>query len=87
MAVACLLACLVRRKEGSMGLMELVFTVCAAAQMTLCEDQHLQFDAAASLEQCAMRAPPYIAQWIGEHPKWKAVRWHCEYTAEHKTPI
>jgi hypothetical protein len=26
-----------------------------------------------------MAAPPYIAQWIGEHPKWNAVRWHCEY--------
>lgn len=70
-----------------MGLMELVFTVCATGQMTLCQEQHLQFDAAGSLRQCAMAAPPYIAQWIGEHPKWTAVRWHCEYTADHKTPI
>jgi hypothetical protein len=77
----------VRRKEGSMGLMELVFTVCATAQMSLCQDQRLQFDAAGSLRECAMGAPPYIAQWIGEHPKWTAVRWHCEYTAERKTPI
>ena len=29
--------------------------------------------------QCAMAAPPYIAQWIGEHPKWTAVKWRCEY--------
>jgi hypothetical protein len=21
----------------------------------------------------------FIAQWVGEHPKWNAVRWHCEY--------
>jgi hypothetical protein len=26
-----------------------------------------------------MGAPPYIAQWVGEHPKWNAVRWRCEY--------
>jgi hypothetical protein len=26
-----------------------------------------------------MAAPPYIAQWVGEHPKWTAVRWRCEY--------
>jgi hypothetical protein len=70
-----------------MGLMELVFTVCATAQMSLCQDQRLQFDAAGSLRECAMGAPPYIAQWIGEHPKWTAVRWHCEYSADRKTPI
>jgi hypothetical protein len=44
----------------------------------LCEDQHLQFAASGSLAQCVQFAPPYIAQWIGEHPKWTAVRWHCE---------
>ncbi len=26
-----------------------------------------------------MAAQPYIAQWIGEHPKWTAVKWRCEY--------
>jgi len=69
-----------------MGLMELVITVCAITQMTVCQDEHLQFDAAGSLQQCAMAAPPYIAQWIGEHPKWRAVRWHCRYTAARETP-
>jgi hypothetical protein len=32
-----------------------------------------------------MAAPPYIAQWIDEHPKWMAVRWHCEYPTQKKT--
>jgi hypothetical protein len=32
-----------------------------------------------SLNQCAMTAQPYIAQWINDHPEWIAVRWHCEY--------
>jgi hypothetical protein len=56
-----------------MGLIELVITVCAVASPTQCEDQ-----------QCAMAAPPYIAQWIGDHPKWTAVRWHCEYPGARK---
>jgi len=68
-----------------MGLIELVFTVCATTQMSVCEEQHLQFEMNGSLNQCAMAAPPYIAQWIGDHPKWTATRWHCEYTASRKT--
>ncbi len=62
-----------------MGFIEIVLTVCAIAQPTSCTDQHLQFNWSGSLNQCAMAAPPYIAQWIGDHPKWTAVRWHCEY--------
>jgi hypothetical protein len=26
-----------------------------------------------------MAAQPYIAQWVGEHPKWTAIKWRCEY--------
>ncbi len=62
-----------------MGLIELVLTVCTIAQPAACEEQHLQFASSISLAQCAMAAPPYIAQWIGEHPRWTPVRWHCEY--------
>ena len=62
-----------------MGLIELIITVCAVAQPSQCEDQHLQFANAGSLAQSAMAAPPYIAKWIGDHPKWMAVRWHCDY--------
>lgn len=62
-----------------MGFLELVITVCAIPNPTLCEDQRLQYAAGESLRQCAMAAPPYVAQWISEHPKWMAVRWHCEY--------
>jgi hypothetical protein len=24
-----------------------------------------------------MRAPPHIAQWSEEHPRWRIVRWQC----------
>jgi hypothetical protein len=62
-----------------MGLIELIITVCALAQPGQCEEQHLQFAQVGSPAQCAMAAPPYIAKWIDEHPKWRAVRWRCDY--------
>jgi hypothetical protein len=62
-----------------MALIEIVVTVCALADPSLCEEKHLQFDWNGSLSQCAMTAPPYIARWVDEHPKWSAVRWRCEY--------
>jgi hypothetical protein len=61
-----------------MAMIEIVLTVCALAQPARCEDQHLQYESAGSLTQCAMGAPPYIAQWIGEHPKWSVAKWRCE---------
>ena len=62
-----------------MGLIELIVTVCAVAQPAQCEEAHLQFAGTMSPRQCAMAAQPYIAQWIGDHPKWQAVKWRCDY--------
>ncbi len=63
---------------------DLIITVCAIANPAQCENQHLEYASRGeSLAQCAMHAPPFIAQWIGEHPKWQAVRWHCEYPGRH----
>ena len=62
-----------------MNPIDLVITVCAVLSPTTCEETRLVFDSNISLTQCAMAAPPYIAQWIGEHPKCTAVKWRCEY--------
>jgi hypothetical protein len=62
-----------------MGMIELILTVCAVAHPTQCEEHHLQFVSSTSLHQCAMAAPPYIAKWIEDHPKWTATRWRCDY--------
>jgi hypothetical protein len=59
-------------------MIEVIVTVCALAQPSRCEDQHLQYSLEGSLRQCAMNAQPYLAQWINNHPKWTIVRWHCE---------
>jgi hypothetical protein len=47
------------------------------------QETHLVFSWSGSLQQCAMGAPPYIAQWVDEHPKWNAVKWRCEYPHTH----
>jgi hypothetical protein len=70
---------LLRRKDKAMNPIDLIVTVCAVLSPTTCEETHLVFSSSVSLQQCVMAAPPYIAQWVGEHPKWNAVRWRCEY--------
>ena len=67
-----------------MNAIELIITVCAVLSPTTCEERHMSFSAEFSLQQCAMNAPPYIAQWIGQHPKWTAVKWRCEYPHSHE---
>ena len=62
-----------------MNAIDLVLTVCAVLSPATCEERHLVFSSNASLQQCVMAAQPYIAQWIGEHPKWTAVKWRCEF--------
>jgi hypothetical protein len=67
-----------------MDAINLIITVCAVLSPNTCEERSLAFSAAISPMQCAMAAPPYIAQWIGEHPKWTAVKWRCEYPHSHE---
>lgn len=62
-----------------MGLVAIVFTVCALAQPDQCQEQRLEYAWQGSLKQCAMTAQPYLAQWIGDHPKWSVKKYHCEY--------
>ncbi|MGO9672701.1 MAG: hypothetical protein ACLPSF_00755 [Methylocella sp.] len=63
-----------------MGLMELILTVCALAQPASCEEATLAFvDQGESLMQCAMSAPPTIAEWVNHHPTRFVARWRCGY--------
>ena len=61
-----------------MNMIEVIMTVCALANPSQCEEQHLQYAGQGSLRQCTMSAQPYMAQWINEHPKWSIVRWRCD---------
>jgi hypothetical protein len=64
---------------ADMNAINLILTICSVMSPNICEETNLVFSASFSLRQCAMAAPPYIAQWAGEHPKWTAVKWRCEY--------
>ncbi len=61
------------------AMIELVLTVCALAQPASCVDQYLLFESNGSLRQCMMSAPPFLAQWGGQHPEWVIQRWKCQY--------
>jgi hypothetical protein len=62
-----------------MEMIAIVVTVCSLTQPDQCEDQRLVYEMHGSLKQCVMNAQPYIAQWIGDHPKWMIKSFHCEY--------
>ena len=62
-----------------MDAINLVITVCAVLAPANCEEKTLVFASTFSLQQCLMAAPPYIAQGIGQHPQYTAVKWRCEY--------
>jgi len=62
-----------------MNAINLIITVCAILSPNSCEEKHLVISSDYSLRQCLMSAPPYIAQWVGQHPQWTAVKWRCEY--------
>ncbi len=65
-----------------MNLLVLVITVCSLTNPSLCQTINLQFFSDGSLGQCMLNAPPHIAQWVGDHPDWQAVRWHCANPAK-----
>lgn len=63
-----------------MNLLDLIVLVCSLTNPTACEEQHILFDAQGGTPRtCALHAPPYMAQWIGEHPGVRIMRWHCDW--------
>jgi len=58
----------------------LILTVCALNAPNQCNERRLEFvDNGESLRQCAMQAPPTIAQWCEQHPGVRVARWRCAY--------
>ena len=62
-----------------MDIVHIILTVCALAGPAHCEDRRISIEWAGPLTHCAMSAPPFIAQWVDEHPNWRAERWRCVY--------
>ncbi len=71
-----------------MGLIEIIMTVCSLSHPGACEEKHLQFiDEGASLMQCIMQAPTYLATWSDEHPGLEITKWRCAFPSEEDQPI
>ena len=62
-----------------MQLIDLILLACSLANPTACHEYHVLFESAGSLQSCTMRAQPYLAQWVGEHPNYRVARWHCAW--------
>jgi hypothetical protein len=59
-------------------MIELALVVCLAADPTKCKDVGLVYDGeSVTALQCVMRAPPEVAKWVDEHPRWQVKRWTC----------
>ena len=57
----------------------LIMTVCSLSSPERCDEARMQFTADETIMQCMMQAPPYIAQWAGEHPNSLVRKWRCAY--------
>ena len=62
-----------------MGLVDLVLMACTLTNPAACHEYHMLFSSSGSLRRCVMEAQPYLAQWAGEHPSFRIVRWHCAW--------
>jgi hypothetical protein len=70
--------------EPMMQLIDLILLACTLANPVpagepACHEYHILFESAGSLEGCMMRAQPYLAQWVGEHPNFRVARWSCAW--------
>jgi hypothetical protein len=64
----------------------LIMTVCSLSSPDRCGEARMQFSADESLLQCMMAAPPYLAQYVDEHPDSRIARWRCAYPAREGQP-
>ena len=62
-----------------MNLIDLILLACTIASPTSCHEFHVLLQSSGSLQACMMQAPPYLAQWVGEHPSYRVARWRCAW--------
>jgi hypothetical protein len=60
----------------------LILTVCLAANPSSCRTEQLAFESSGDLKQCMFMAPPEIAKWTEQHPALNVVRWKCAAAGE-----
>ena len=55
----------------------LIFSVCLVSNPTICHDERIPIIENISVARCTMRAAPQMAQWIGDNPEWRVIKWRC----------
>jgi hypothetical protein len=63
-------------------MLAIVVSVCLISDPTICRDERISLVTNVSPHRCLMSAPPFVAQWNGEHPDWRVVRWRCSSADE-----
>jgi hypothetical protein len=58
-------------------MLAIILSTCLVNEPAVCRDQRILLASAISALQCVMNAPPYVAKWSEEHPRWRVVRWEC----------
>jgi hypothetical protein len=69
----------ISRENVMMQLVDLILLACSLANANACHEYHVLFQSAGPLEACTIRAQPYLAQWVGEHPNYRVTRWRCAW--------
>jgi hypothetical protein len=70
-----------------MNMVDLIVTVCSLLNPNACQDRHMLIQSQGSLKACVMQAEPYLAQWAGEHPGLRIVRWRCDWPDAEKQSL
>jgi len=60
----------------------LVVSACLISNPSVCREQRIPLTVDLSKARCAIDAAPQLAQWNGEHPDWRIVRWRCADAGE-----
>jgi len=63
-------------------MLDLILLACSLANPNACREYHMLLRTPGSLRACASQAQPYLAQWVGEHPYARIVRWHCAWSEQ-----
>jgi hypothetical protein len=83
------LAVLSRKRRDSapaeVVMITLIVTVCALVNASECHDETFYFESHGTLASCMFAAPPYMAEWSANHPKWTIRKWKCDWPDQSKT--
>lgn len=69
-----------------MNLVDLILLVCSLSNPSACGERHVLLQSSGSLQACMMQAPPFLAQWVEEHPNYGVQRWRCAWPGADGAP-